>query len=105
MRWGVTAIALAHSGFNPLKNYIGKPDLFGRNFQFEQINIIDSLASAAALVMGEGAEQTPMSLIYDLPFVEFQDRAPTKEELDKLKISLEEDIYSPILKSAPWKKG
>lgn len=105
MRWGVTAIALAYSGFNPLKDYIGKPDLFGRNFHFEKMSIIDNLASAAAVVMGEGAEQTPMALIEDVPFVEFQDREPTKKELDQLKISLGEDIYSPFLKSASWKKG
>lgn len=105
MRWGVTAFALAYSGFNPLKDYTGKPDIFGRKFHFEKMSIIDNLACSAALVMGEGAEQTPMALIEDLPFVEFQDREPAKEELDKLKISLEEDIYSPFLRSAPWKKG
>lgn len=105
MRWGVTAFALAYSGFNPLKNYIGTPDLFGRKFQFEQTNIIDSLATVAALVMGEGAEQTPVAVIEDLPFVEFQDREPTKAELSQLKISLEEDIYSPLLKSTLWRKG
>lgn len=105
MRWGVTAIALAYSGFKPLKNYIGRPDLFGRNFQYEQTNIIDCLASAAILLMGEGAEQTPLAIFSDIPFIEFQDTEPTQEELNKIKIGLEEDIYSPILKSAPWKKG
>ena len=105
MRWGVTAIAIAHSGFLPLKSYIGKPDIFGRPFVFEKLSIIDNLASSASLVMGEGSEQTPLAVIEDVPFVEFQDRNPTKVEISQLRISLEEDIYAPFLKSAPWKKG
>lgn len=104
-RWGVTAIALAHSGFNALKDYIGTKDLFGREFQFEKLNIADSLATSAALVMGEGSEQTPLSVITDIPFVEFQGRNPTTEEVDSLRIEMEADLYTPILKSVPWKKG
>lgn len=105
LRWGVTAIALAYSGFKPLKNYIGKKDLFGRKFAFEKLSIIDSLAGAASVVMGEGAEQTPMAVINDLPFVDFQDRNPTVNELKELCISIEEDLYGPFLRNVQWKKG
>jgi putative folate metabolism gamma-glutamate ligase len=105
MRWGVTAIALAYSGFKPLKDYIGKKDLFGRKFEFEKLSIVDSLAGAASVVMGEGAEQTPMAIISDLPFVEFQDRNPTVKELKELCISIDEDLYGPFLKNMKWKKG
>lgn len=104
-RWGVTAIALAYSGFNPLKNYIGTKDLFGREFQFEQMSIIDSFATSAALVMGEGDECTPLSVITDVPFVQFQDRNPTPEEIEGLKIDFESDIYTPLISTAPWQKG
>ena len=105
LRWGVTSIALAYSGFNPLKDYIGKKDLFGRKFEFEKLSIVDSLAGAASVVMGEGAEQTPMAIISDLPFVEFQDRNPTAKELKELCISIDEDLYGPFLKNMKWKKG
>lgn len=105
LRWGVTAIALAYSGFKPLKDYIGKKDIFGRWFEFEKLSIIDSIAGAAAVVMGEGAEQTPMAVISDLPFVEFQGRNPTEKELKELSISPEEDLYGPFLKNVKWKKG
>ncbi len=104
-RWGVTSMSIAYSGFKPLKNYIGEKDLFGRPFQFEKLSLIDSLASAAGVVMGEGSEQTPLALIEDLPNLEFADQNPSKEELDSLKITLEEDLYSPLLKTAPWEKG
>lgn len=104
-RWGVTAFAISYCGFNPLKDYSNTPDLFGRLFKFEKLNMADSLATAAAVMMGEGAEQTPLALIEDLPFIEFQDRNPTQKELDQLKITLNEDLYAPLLKTAPWKKG
>lgn len=105
LRWGVTSVALAYSGFKPLKDYIGKDDLFGRKFQFEKLSIIDSLAGAASVVMGEGAEQTPLAIISDLSFVEFQDRNPTVKELKALSISIDEDLYGPFLKNVKWKKG
>lgn len=105
LRWGVTAVAIAYSGFKPLKDYVGKEDLFGRKFQFEKTSMIDSLATAAAVVMGEGAEQTPMAIIEDVPFVEFQDRNPTEKEVSSLNISIDEDLYGPFLKSVKWKKG
>jgi dihydrofolate synthase / folylpolyglutamate synthase len=105
LRWGVTAIALAYSGFKPLKDYIGEKDLFGRKFAFEKLSIADSLASAAGAVMVEGAEQTPLSVISDLSFVEFQDRDPTEKELKELSITMDEDLYGPFLKSVKWKKG
>lgn len=105
MRWGVTAITIGFSGILPLKNYINMPDIFGRPFAFEQMSIIDNLACSAALVMGEGSEQTPLALVNDVPMVEFVDHNPTTEELADLKITLEEDVYGEFLKNAPWQKG
>lgn len=105
LRWGVTGIALAHSGFNAVYDYIGKPDLFGRFFEFEKLNIADSLACSAVMEMGEGNEQTPLATIQDLKNIEFQARNPTGEELESIKISMEDDLYSPILKNIPWQKG
>ena len=37
-----------------------------------KVDVVNALASAAVLVMGEGAEQTPLAVISDVPFVEFQ---------------------------------
>jgi dihydrofolate synthase / folylpolyglutamate synthase len=105
LRWGVTGFAVAHSGFKALNDYQGKPDLFGRIMQVEKLNISDSLASTAVLLMGEGAEQTPLAVITDVPMVTFQDRNPSDEELHALKISLKDDVYATMLTKAPWKKG
>lgn len=105
LRWGVTGVAIAHSGFEALKSYVGKPDIFGRPLHFEKTNVADSLATAATLVMGEGDEQTPLAVIRDIPFVVFQPRNPTREELDGLHIELEDDVFHPLLTAVAWKKG
>lgn len=105
LRWGVTGITLAHSGFNALFDYIGKEDLFGRAFVYEKLNLSDSLAAAAVLEMGEGSEQTPLAIIEEVKNIEFQDRNPTDEELQSLRISMEDDLFAPFLKNAKWEKG
>ena len=105
MRWGVTALSIAFSGFMPLKDYIGKPDIFGRDMVHTKMSIVDNLSCAAALVMGEGSEQTPMAIVTEVPFVEFVDRNPTEEELKGLQIEPDEDLYAPLLKSVKWLRG
>lgn len=105
LRWGTSGVAIAHSGFMALKNYIGTPDIFGKDFQMTKASISDALSASAVLVMGEGREQTPLSIISDVPFVKFQDGNPTVEELNELKISIDDDLYAPLLKSVHWKKG
>jgi len=105
LRLGTTGIALAHSGFKALNNYIGKIDIFGKQLLVTQANIVDGLAAAAVMVMGEGKEQTPLALIEDLPFVEFQNRDPSPKEVDQLHVKMSEDLYTPLLESIDWKKG
>lgn len=105
MRWGVTAISIGFSGFKPLVNYIGKKDLFGREFVFETMSVLDGLATAAAFEMGEGAESTPMAIIKDISHIEFTGQNPTQDELDSLKLTMDEDLYGQLMKSAPWEKG
>jgi putative folate metabolism gamma-glutamate ligase len=105
LRWGVTGVAVAHSGFLALNDYIGRSDLFGRTLRMTRVNVADALAAAAVLVMGEGDEQTPLAVIHDLPFVQFQERDPTDEEIQNLHIALEDDLYAPLLTNVPWRKG
>lgn len=105
LRWGVTGVALSHSGFRALNDYRGKPDIFGRPMQAAQANTADSLAVAAVAEMGEGAEQKPLAVITDAKFVHFQKRNPTQKELDGLKMELEEDVFASLLTAVDWKKG
>ncbi len=105
LRWGVTGIAIAYSGFMPLRDYIGRKDIFGRKLEFTKMSIIDNLASACTLVMGEGNEQTPIVIAQDVPGIIFQKRNPTTKELRQIKISIKEDLYSALLKSVKWRRG
>jgi putative folate metabolism gamma-glutamate ligase len=103
--WGVSGVALAHSGFAALKNYVGHPDVFGRPLSVTKASVRDALAAAAVLVMGEADEQTPVAIIDDVPFVTFQRRDPTDEELAALRIAIEDNLYAPLLTRVPWQKG
>lgn len=105
LRWGITGFCLAHSGFLAINNYIGKRDLFGRKFEYEKVNVADSLAAAAVLAMGEGREQTPLATIEDVANVWFQRKNPSKKELAELRITLEDDLYAPLLKGVRWEVG
>jgi len=102
LRTGTTGICLAHSGFNALRNYIDTPDLFDRPLKVTKANLAEGLAAAAVLAMGEGNESTPLAVMTDVPTIEFQDREPNAEELAELTIDPDDDLYAPLLKSAPW---
>ena len=91
LRAGVVGVALGYAGFKGIKNYIGKPDLFGRPFEFSKTDMADSLATTAVLVMGEGTEKQPLAVISDGP-VEFTNKTNRNE----LKIDIKEDIYKPL---------
>lgn len=105
LRRGTLGIGICHCGFEALKNYIDKPDIFGRHLKMTYANLLDGLSAGAVLTMGEGDEQTPLALISDTPFISFQNRFPTGEEIKDLQISIKEDLYSPVLTAIEWKKG
>ncbi len=105
LRWGTLGVGIGWCGFDPLNNYIDSPDIFGRNLHVTKASVLDGLAAAAVLVMGEGNEQTPIAVIADVPMVHFQTHPPTKEEIKALRISVKEDIYSPLTNSKKWQKG
>lgn len=105
LRRGVTGYGLSWSGFEPLRNYIGTPDIFGHKLKVTKTNIVDSLAASAVLVMGEGREQTPLCVISEISNIKFVQRIPNKKELSEMTIEIENDIFASLLKSAKWIKG
>lgn len=106
LRRGVVGIAIGFFGFKPLKDYRGKKDLFGRKFIMETSNFPDSLASAAVLEMGEGSESKPITIIEDIPNLEFiQKEYRAKSEDDAFEIPEKEDMFYPFLSNVKWRKG
>lgn len=105
LRWGVVGTALNYCGFKGLNNHIGEQDLFGRKMVMEQVNVAEALGVAATFEMGEVAEQTPFVLVSNLKNVQFTNEVPSVKELADNKISLEDDLYAPLLTKVDWKKG
>jgi len=94
LRAGVVGVALGYAGFQGLKNYIGKKDIFDRVLKMSKTDIADSLATSAVLCMGEGKERQPLALISDAP-VEFVEKINKKE----LIINPKDDLYLPLFGS------
>jgi len=68
-RKGAINVGIGIAGFkNPVKNFKGRMDLFGYELQTTEVNIIDELASAAELLMGESDEGFPIILIKGFKF-------------------------------------
>lgn len=105
LRYGITGIGIAYSGFRAINDHVGEADIFGRILKMTKVNVMDGIAAASAVVMGEGSEQTPLSIVTNIPFVKFQQNNPTKKELSLLDIEPKKDVYGVFLKSAPWIKG
>lgn len=101
LRRGVVGVAIGYFGFKVLKDYRGTVDLFGREFVMETSNMPDSLATAAVLEMGEGAECKPIAVISDVLDLEFT----TKNKDNSLDIDEKEDMFYPLLSAAKWEKG
>ena len=99
LRAGVTGVALGYAGFKGLRDYRSKKDIFGRKLKFTQTNVADSLATAAALAMGEGRERQPLCIIEDAP-VEFTSRVDGFDRLtarrNELRIPFKDDMYRPL---------
>jgi coenzyme F420-0:L-glutamate ligase len=102
LRAGIVGVALGYAGFQGVKNYIGKKDIFGRALKMSKTDIADSLATSAVLCMGEGKERQPLALIKEAPVVFLN-----KVKRNELIINPKEDIYAPLfanLKTLKYKK-
>lgn len=99
LRLGINGVALGYAGFLGVRDYVGKPDIFGRKFKFERTGVADCLATAAVLVMGEGSEQQPLAIIEDAP-IEFCEKINKNE----LHIDIEDDMYRPFFSQLKSKK-
>ena len=94
LRRGVTGVSLSYFGFRGVRNMVGQEDLFGRPLRMTQVNLADSLATSAVMMMGEGNEATPLAVIKGAP-IEFSEISRPEE----LQMSLEDDMYRPLLEA------
>ncbi|HOX60832.1 MAG TPA: coenzyme F420-0:L-glutamate ligase [Candidatus Magasanikbacteria bacterium] len=96
LRLGVTGVALGYAGFRGIRDYRGRPDIFGRLLHFSRTNVADSLATAAVLEMGEADECRPLAVIEGATVV-FSERTHANE----LRIDPRDDMYKPFFDNLP----
>ena len=80
LRCGAKNISIAHWGFHPVEQHMGKKDLFGRELQFSSSNLVDSIAAGAGVVSGEAAESVPVVVARNVPSLVFTE-SDTRDEL------------------------
>lgn len=106
LRQGVTGFSIAWAGFEPLYDGRSRKDLLGAESGGSQINLPDSIASAAVLVMGEANEQTPIARLRHVPYLKEQSgKNPGSGEKEPFEIEMEKDIFAPFLRNVKWQKG
>jgi F420-0:gamma-glutamyl ligase len=105
LRWGAIGLSLAYSGIEPVRSYRDSVDLFGRPLRLSRTNVVDSLATTATMLMGEGNEQTPVAVIEDVPNVTFVPHDPTSEEIAGRYTPPSEDSFGPLLTAVKWQRG
>lgn len=92
LKRGVSGTCIGCAGISMLQDKRGSLDLFGRELKITIVNAIESLSATANLLMGEGDEGHPFLMCsgFDGNFV---DKITYQDAL----VSIEEDIYRPLL--------
>lgn len=65
-RLGTIGIAIGAANIHVLDDRRGSQDLFGNDLKVTLINLADSIATAASLVMGETTEEVPVAVVRGL---------------------------------------
>lgn len=65
-RLGTIAMSIGSAGIAPLDDRRGQVDSFGRTLAVTMSNVVDSVATAASLVMGETTEKIPAVIVRGL---------------------------------------
>lgn len=93
-RRGQVNFAIGIAGIKPFKDYRGKEDLFGQILKVKNTAIVDEVAAAAELLMGQAKEATPVVIFKGLDSaVESCDKC----SINELRISSEEDLFRNTL--------
>ena len=95
IRKGTYGIALGIAGFNGIINIVGERDLFKKKLKITCLNLADTLATTANIMMGESDEQYPIVLIKDFP-IQLTD-TPAEKLTKDLHINRYNCMYKQII--------
>jgi len=92
-RKGVLGVAIGVSGLIPLKDWIGKKDLYGNPLEVTVEAVVDEIAGMANLIMGEGGDGIPAVIVKGISNLFGEGKARDlyrSEEEDVIRRSLKE---------------
>lgn len=93
-RRGQVNFAIGIAGIKPFKDYRTKRDLFGQILKVKNVAVVDELAAAAELLMGQATEATPVVIFKGLrDIIEPCEECHTSD----LFISSKEDLFKNTL--------
>jgi len=93
-RRGQVNFAIGVAGINPFRDYRGKKDLFGQVLKVKNVAVVDEIAAAAELLMGQGNEARPVVILRGL------DESIVLREKGRIEdvfISRNEDLFRKVL--------
>jgi coenzyme F420-0:L-glutamate ligase/coenzyme F420-1:gamma-L-glutamate ligase len=93
-RRGQVNFAIGIAGINLFRDYRGTKDLFGRVLTVKNVAVVDEIAAAAELVMGQAKEGRPVVIFKGL------DRSVVLREkcdIEEVFISRKEDLFRNVL--------
>jgi len=76
LRMGTVGVAIGIAGFEPIRDFRTKKDLYGNPMLITRHAVADDVASAAHLVMGEAGERMPIVLVKNAP-ADFNEKVDT----------------------------
>lgn len=93
-RRGQVNYAIGVAGLCLFRDYRGKKDLFGNVLKVKNVAVVDEIAASAELLMGQGAEGTPVVIVRGLDSsVSYFEKSGIKGLL----ISAKEDLFKGVL--------
>lgn len=90
-RRGQMEFAIGVSGVRVFKDYRGEKDLFGYVLQVKNVAVVDELACAAELVMGQGNEAVPVAIVKGLRRAELCEESDAS--IKELRLAEHEDFF------------
>lgn len=93
-RRGQMNFAIGIAGINPFRDYRGKRDIFGQVLKVKNVAIIDEIAAAAELIMGQADEARPIVILRGLTGSTF---TREKHQIEEVLISRKEDLFKNVM--------